>query len=128
MAGRAAKGSPERNGQAQRLSLKRWYETVTISKQLDSDRRAAYVPEKSVHSLSRARSLPLSLRLTHQLQVHLLQSPDPRVSSVYFNCVAQTGVESLALRPTRRGGENVDIICTLKVSCFCSLPFTTRLY
>ena len=46
MAGRAAKGSPERNGQAQRLSLKRWYETVTISKQLDSDRRAAYVPEK----------------------------------------------------------------------------------
>jgi len=27
MAGRAAKG--ERNGQAQRLSLKRWYETVT---------------------------------------------------------------------------------------------------
>ena len=42
MAGRAAKG--ERNGQAQRLSLKRWYETVTISKQLDSDRRAAYVP------------------------------------------------------------------------------------
>ena len=24
--------------------LKRWYETVTISKQLDSDRRAAYVP------------------------------------------------------------------------------------
>ena len=34
----------ERNGQAQRLSLKRWYETVTISKQLDSDRRAAYVP------------------------------------------------------------------------------------
>ena len=45
MAGRAAKGSPERNGQAQRLSLKRWYETVTISKQLDSDRRAAYVPD-----------------------------------------------------------------------------------
>ena len=45
MAGRAAKGSPERNGQAQRLSLKRWYETVTISKQLDSDRRAAYVPQ-----------------------------------------------------------------------------------
>ena len=45
MAGRAAKGSPPgRNGQAQRLSLKRWYETVTISKQLDSDRRAAYVP------------------------------------------------------------------------------------
>ena len=43
MAGRAAKG--ERNGQAQRLSLKRWYETVTISKQLDSDRRAAYVPD-----------------------------------------------------------------------------------
>ena len=36
-----------RNGQAQRLSLKRWYETVTISKQLDSDRRAAYVPRKS---------------------------------------------------------------------------------
>ena len=35
----------ERNGQAQRLSLKRWYETVTISKQLDSDRRAAYVPQ-----------------------------------------------------------------------------------
>ena len=36
----------ERNGQAQRLSLKRWYETVTISKQLDSDRRATYVPEQ----------------------------------------------------------------------------------
>ena len=33
------------DGQAQRLSLKRWYETVTINKQLDSDRRAAYVPD-----------------------------------------------------------------------------------
>ena len=42
---REARG--ERNGQAQRLSLKRWYETVTISKQLDSDRRAAYVPENA---------------------------------------------------------------------------------
>jgi len=51
MAGRAAKG--ERNGQAQRLSLKRWYETVTISKQLDSDRRAAYVPKLSICPPSR---------------------------------------------------------------------------
>jgi hypothetical protein len=42
--GHGRPGRQERNGQAQRLSLKRWYETVTISKQLDSDRRAAYVP------------------------------------------------------------------------------------
>ena len=41
----------ERNGQAQRLSLKRWYETVTISKQLDSDRRAAYVPRSDQSAL-----------------------------------------------------------------------------
>ena len=57
---RSHTGTPERNGQAQRLSLKRWYETVTISKQLDSDRRAAYVPQ-----LAHIESRPVTVFPAH---------------------------------------------------------------
>ena len=62
--GRPGRQGKERNGQAQRLSLKRWYETVTISKQLDSDRRAAYVPGRN-----RLVEVRVSLRVHDETKV-----------------------------------------------------------